>query len=235
MLGSRDAVGGAIVRIGRREIGGIKLIEKLNGSKRVCAEKIQQMRGAANGSGFLGRDPAEPEVVQLERKKRGIAGADKRIADDLLDRARERGDGNGIPDLQKNGFRPVGEPVVFRVGVLDGDEGVAALDDCAFLDGADAKRQPPAVFRVKRFEALVVKSFRMAGEVRVREAAGFLDVIESEHLTGEIGLDDVLQHREHGLVEHAAAGFDVGINVARVRGILPPVGELVGVRVEDGV
>jgi hypothetical protein len=69
----------------------------------------------------------------------------------------------------------------------------------------------------------------------VSDAAGFLDVVEGEDLAGEIGLDDVLKHGEHGLVEHAAAGFDVGIDVAGVRGILPPVGELVGVRIEDGV
>jgi len=37
MFGSGDAVGGAVERILRGEIGGIKLIEKLNGGKRVRA------------------------------------------------------------------------------------------------------------------------------------------------------------------------------------------------------
>src|SRR6266853_1170724 len=53
MFGSRDAVRGAFERILRAEIGGIKLIEDLNGGQRVCAEKIQQMRGAADGGRFL--------------------------------------------------------------------------------------------------------------------------------------------------------------------------------------
>jgi len=34
------------------------------------------MRSAADGGGFLGGNPAKAEVVELERKKRGIAGAD---------------------------------------------------------------------------------------------------------------------------------------------------------------
>src|SRR6266852_3401531 len=111
MLGSGDAVGGADERILRAEIGRIELIEELNGGQRVRAEKIQQMRGAADGGGFLGRDAAESEVVELERKKRGIAGANKGFADDLLDRTRERRNRDGIPDLDEKRFGPVGEPV----------------------------------------------------------------------------------------------------------------------------
>src|SRR5260370_602436 len=209
MFGSRDAVRGAFERILRSKIGGIKLVEDLNGGQRVCAEKIQQMRGAANGSGFLGRNATKSEVVQLEGKKRRIAGANQSFADDLLDSARKCGDGDGIPDLQKNGFRPVGEPVELRVGVLDVDEGVVTLDDGAFLDGADAERQAAAVLRIERFETVVVESFRAAGEMRVIDAASFVDVVEREDMAGEIGLDDVLQHDQHGLVEHSAAGFHV--------------------------
>ena len=149
VFGGGDAVAGAVERIGCREVCGIKLIEELNGGQRVRAEKIQQMSGAADGRGFFGGNAAETEVVQFEREQRGIAGADKRPADDLLDGAGKRGDGDGIPHLQENGFRPVGEPVEFRVGVLDGDERVEALDDGAFLDGANAQRQAPAMFRVK--------------------------------------------------------------------------------------
>src|SRR5437016_9733301 len=193
------------------------------------------MRGTADGGGFLGRDAAESEVVELKGEKCRIAGANKSFANDLFDRAGKCGDGDGIPDLQENGFGPVGEPIEFRVGVLDGNEGVVAFDYCAFLHRADAERQAPAVFGKKRFEALVIKSFRTAGEMRVSDAAGFLYVVGGEDLSGKIGFDDVLQHGEHSLVEHAAAGFDVRIDVPRVRGILPPVGELVGVRVEDGI
>src|SRR5712692_11869423 len=118
MLGSGNAVGGAVRWIAARAIRGIKLVEELNGGKRVRAEKIQQMRGAANGGGFLGRDAAESEVVQLERKQRGIAGAHEGFADDLLDGAGKRGNGDGIPDLDEKRFGPVGEPVEFRVGIL---------------------------------------------------------------------------------------------------------------------
>src|SRR2546426_1003184 len=66
----------------------------------------------------------------------------------------------------------------------------------------------------------------MAGEVRVSDAASFLNVVEGEDLAGEVGFDDVLEHGEHGLFKHAAARFEVGIDVARVRGILPPGAEL---------
>ncbi len=110
-----------------------------------------------------------------------------------------------------------------------------SLDDGAFLDGADAERQAAAVFRIERFETFVVESLGMTGEMSVGDVAGFFDIVEREHLAGEIGFDDVLQHGQHGLSEHAAPGFEVRVDVARVRGILPPVSELVGVRVEDGV
>ena len=106
------------------------------------------MRGAADGGGFLGRDAAESEVVELEGKKRRIAGTDEGFADDLLDGARECGDGDGIPDLDEKRFRPVGEPIELRVGVLDGDEGVVGFDDRAFFDGPDTQRETAAVLGV---------------------------------------------------------------------------------------
>ena len=193
------------------------------------------MRGASDGGGFLGRDAAESEVMQLERKKRRIAGAHEGFADDLLDGARKSGDRDGIPDLDEKRFRPVGEPIKFGVGVFDSDKGVVSSDDGAFLDGANAQREAAAVLGIERFEALVIESFRVAGEVRVSDAASFFDVVEREDLAGEVGFDDVLEHGEHGLFKHAAARFEVGIDVARVRRILPPMGELVRVRVEDGV
>src|SRR5580700_458548 len=66
MFRSGDAVAGAVGGIAGGKIGGIKLVEKLNRRERVCAEKIEKMRGAANGRGFFGRDSAETEIVQLE-------------------------------------------------------------------------------------------------------------------------------------------------------------------------
>jgi len=71
---------------------------------------------------------------------------------------------------------------------------------------------------VEGFEAVVVEGFGVTVEVGVGHAAGFLDVVEGEDLAGKIGFDDVLEQGEHGFVEHAAAGFDVGVDVARVGG-----------------
>src|SRR5216683_1251879 len=193
------------------------------------------MRGAADGGGFLGGDSAKAEVVELERKKRGIAGADQGFANDLLDRAGKRGDRDGIPDLDQKRFGPVSEPVELRIGVFNGDERVVSFDDGALPDRADAEREATAMLRVEGLEAFIVEGLRMVGKVRVGDAPGFFHIVEGEDLAGEIGFDDVLEQRQHGFFEHAAAGLKVRIDVARVRGILPPVGELVRVGVEDGV
>ena len=91
------------------------------------------------------------------------------------------------------------------------------------------------MLRVEGLEAFIVEGLRMVGKVRVGDAPGFFHIVEGEDLAGEIGFDDVLEQRQHGFFEHAAAGLKVRIDVARVRGILPPVGELVRVGVEDGV
>jgi len=53
--------------IAAREIGGIKLVEKLNGGKCVRAEKIQQMRGAAMAADSLRRRRGN-RSLQLERE-----------------------------------------------------------------------------------------------------------------------------------------------------------------------
>src|SRR5260370_128739 len=144
------------------------------------------MSRAADGGRLLGGDAAESEVVELEGKKRRIAGAHQGFADDLLDSARECGDGNGIPDLDKKRFGPVSEPVKLGVGIFDGDESVVSFDDGAFLDSADAERQSPAVFRIERFEAFVLERLGMTGEMSVGDAAGFFDIVEREALAGEI-------------------------------------------------
>ena len=143
MLRSGNAVAGAVERVLRSEVGGIKLIEQLNGGECVCAREIEEMGRAADGGGFLGGDAAKSEIVQLERQQRRIAGADQGFADDLLDGARKRGHSDGIPHLQQNRFGPVGEPVELRIGIFNGDERVVAFDDRAFLNRADAQRQLP--------------------------------------------------------------------------------------------
>jgi len=235
MLGRGDAVASAVERIFPREIGGVKLIEKLECGERVRTQEIDQMRGATDGGGFLGGDAAKAEIMQLEAEERRITGAHEGFANDLLDGARKCSNRDGIPNLDEKRFGPIGEPVELGVGVFDGDERVVCFDDSAFLDGADAQREVATVFGVEGFEAVVVEAFRMAGEVGVGNAAGFFDVVEREDLTGEVGFDDVLEHGQHGFFKHASAGFEVGIDVACIRGILPPVGEFIGVRVEDGI
>src|SRR4029453_15084854 len=91
------------------------------------------------------------------------------------------------------------------------------------------------MLRVEGLEAFIVEGLRMAGKVRVGDAASFFHIVEGEDLAGKIGFDDLLEQRKHGFFQNAAAGFKVRIDVARVRRILPPVGELVRVGVEDGV
>src|SRR5258708_19454367 len=105
------------------------------------------MSRAADGGRLLGGDAAESEVVELEGKKRRIAGAHQGFADDLLDSARECGDGNGIPDLDKKSFGPVSEPVKLGVGIFDGDECVVSFDTDASLLRAHPDSQSPALFR----------------------------------------------------------------------------------------
>src|SRR5208337_4064973 len=111
-------------------------------------EKIEEMRGAADGRGLFRRDPAKAEIVEFEWEQGRIAGADQGFADDLFDSAGQGGDGDGIPNLEQQRFRPVREPVELGVGVLDGDESVVTLDDGAFLDGTNAQRETAAMFGI---------------------------------------------------------------------------------------
>src|SRR5271154_6775632 len=174
------------------------------------------MSGAADSSGFLRGYAAKAEVVQLEGKQRRIARADQSSTDHLLDRARQRCNSNGIPDLQENRFRPIRKPIKFRIGILNSDQSIEAFDYRAFLHGPDAQGKPPAVFRVERFEALVIEGFRGAAKGSVSDAASLFDIFESENLAGKIGFHDVLKHGQHGFVEHAAPRFDVGIDMSRI-------------------
>jgi len=170
MLGRGDAVASAVERIFPREIGGVKLIEKLECGERVRTQEIDQMRSATDGGGFLGGDAAKAEIMQLEAEERRITGAHEGFANDLLDGARKCSNRDGIPNLDEKRFGPIGEPVELGIGVFDGDERVVCFDDSAFLDGADAQREVATVFGVEGFEAVVVEAFRMAGEVGVRNA-----------------------------------------------------------------
>ena len=69
----------------------------------------------------------------------------------------------------------------------------------------------------------------------VRESRGFLDVFSGKNSAGKIRFHDVLQSGDFGMVEKPAAGADVGINEARIGGILPPMRQLVAVGIENRV
>ena len=124
--------------------------------------------------------------MQLEGEQGRIAGAHEGFADDLLDGAGKRSNGNRIPDLQENGFRPVGEPIKFGIGVLDGDEGILRANQRAFFHSFDAQRQNSTVFRVKILPAGVIKTFRVTAEVFVGEFPSFLDVFGGKDFAGKI-------------------------------------------------
>jgi len=134
--------------------------------------KLRRCAAPPTAADSFEETPRNPKSWQLEGEQRRIAGAHEGFADDLLDGAGERSNGDGVPDLQEDGFGPVGEPIEFRVGVFDGDESVLTFDDGAFLDGANAEGQAPAVLGVERFEAFVIEGFRVAAEVGVGDAAG---------------------------------------------------------------
>jgi hypothetical protein len=68
-----------------------------------------------------------------------------------------------------------------------------------------------------------------------RESPRLFDVVRSKDFSGEVGLHDVLQAGDLRVIEKAAPRADVGIDEARVRRILPPVRQLVAVRIEDRV
>jgi hypothetical protein len=88
---------------------------------------------------------------------------------------------------------------------------------------------------VQIFPAEVIETLGVATEVLVGESFGFLDVFGSKNPAGKVCLDDVLESGDFGVIEETAARADVGIDEARVRRILPPMGELVAIGIEDRV
>jgi hypothetical protein len=91
------------------------------------------------------------------------------------------------------------------------------------------------VLRVKILPAFVVETFRVAAKVLIREFARFFNVVDRENIACEIRFDDVLEPSYLRMIEEAAAGADVGVDVAGVRRILPPVGEFVAVGGQDRI
>jgi hypothetical protein len=81
----------------------------------------------------------------------------------------------------------------------------------------------------------VIETLRIASKVFVGELSSFLNVFGTKNFAGKVGLEDVLQAGDFGVIEKTAARANVGIDEARVRRILPPVGELVAVGVKDRI
>ena len=68
-----------------------------------------------------------------------------------------------------------------------------------------------------------------------REFRRFLDIFHRENFAGEIRFDDVLKTGNFRMIEKTAARADIRINVSRVRRVLPPVRELVAVRIQNRI
>jgi hypothetical protein len=88
---------------------------------------------------------------------------------------------------------------------------------------------------VQTLPAGVVEAFRISGKMFFRETARLFDVFFGEDFAGEICFDDVLQASDLRVIEKTAARADVGIDEARIGRVLPPVGELVAIGVENRV
>ena len=69
----------------------------------------------------------------------------------------------------------------------------------------------------------------------VGEFPCFLDIFGGKSFSGKICFYDVLQAGDFGVIEKAAARANVGVDEARVGRVLPPMGELVAVGVEDRI
>jgi hypothetical protein len=83
--------------------------------------------------------------------------------------------------------------------------------------------------------ALVVETFGIAAEVCGGKLGSFFDIRQGEDFASEVGFDDVLEPGEFGLAEKASTRANVGVDVAGVRGVLPPVGELVAVGAKNRI
>jgi len=153
----------------------------------------------------------------------------------LFYRAAKRCHGDRIPDLKQNRFGPVGQPIELRISVFDSDDGVLRPHHGAFFHSFDAQRQNSAVFRVKIPPAGVIETLRVTAKVFVGEFPSFLDIFGSKNFPGKICFYNVLQAGDFGMIEETTARAHVGIDEAGVGRILPPVGELVAVRVEDRI
>ena len=193
------------------------------------------MRRAADCRGFAATHSAEAEVMQFVWQQRRITGAHQRFTNGLFYCAAEGCDCDWIPDLKQNRLRPIGEPIKLRIGVFDGDYGVLRGHNRAFFHGLDAQGQDSAVFRVETVPARVIETLGVATEVLVGKFSGFFDIFDSENFAGKVRFHYVLQAGDFGMIEKTAARAHVGIDEARVRRVLPPVGELVAVGAEDRI
>src|SRR5260370_39523382 len=149
-------------------------------------QKIEKMRGAADGRGFAATHATETKIMQFVQQERRIAGAHQRFTNGLFYCAAKRCHGDRIPDLKQSRLRPISEPIKLRIGIFNGDDGVLRANHRAFSHTLDAQWKDASVLCVEILPAGIIETLRVAAEVFVGEFSSLLDVFGSENFAGKI-------------------------------------------------
>jgi len=175
------------------------------------------------------RTPPESEVVQLEGKKRRIAGADRALPMTCFDARESVATVMGYQTWTRS-VSASGKPIELRVGVFDGDKRVVGFATVPSLT-RECAAEAAAVLGIERFEARVIESFGWPESARER-CGGPSTSSRVKIWPAKLAFDDVLQHGEHGLFNMPPRDSSRS-RCARVRGYCT-VGELVGVLLRRG-
>lgn len=199
----------------------------------VRAEKIDEVRGAAERGRLHRRDAARAKVVELEAEREGrrdLAACPLEVVrEDLLLLARLRADRHRVPDLHEQRLEVIAQPEAFGVGVLDGHEHVLDGDGHALRERLDHDRQPAAMLLDDVLPARAVEVLHLAlPHVRVDDLLRRINLGRGDDNAGKVPLEDVLQPEERHLRKLAAARLKVGVHRRRARRVLPPVRRLRG-------
>src|SRR5271154_2192485 len=142
--------------------------------------------------------------MQLEVQSSRSASAHEVFADGLANLERQRADCDRIPNLEQDGFCPVGQPRKFGIGVDDGHQRVARWDESPFLGSANLERQLAAMLLQQTEPASIVENF-VGAEVQRGQEAGFFDVSLGEHDARVVRLQDSLKTLKQCVLPEAAA------------------------------
>ena len=88
---------------------------------------------------------------------------------------------------------------------------------------------------MQTFPACIIETLGISGKVFVCESPRFFDVFRGEDLSCKVRFHDVLQPGHLRVIEETAARANVGIDEARIGWVLPPMRQLVAVRIEDRI